>query len=88
MAEHLPYYGHEQGCYNSKIPWGPEPCSGCVSLRRAFSQGQRDEREACIAAITPWLPHSSDCNIRHFEGVCDCECAPIVAAIRAREEKP
>lgn len=45
MAEHLPYYGHEQGCYNSRIPWGPEPCSGCVSLRRAFSEGQRDERE-------------------------------------------
>lgn len=45
MAEHLPYYGHEQGCYNSKIPWGPEPCPGCVALRRAFSRGQRDERE-------------------------------------------
>ena len=51
MAEHLPYYGHEQGCYNSKIPWGPEPCSGCVSLRRAFSQGQRDERERIVTYL-------------------------------------
>ena len=61
MAEHLPYYGHEQGCYNSKIPWGPEPCSGCVSLRRAFSQGQRDEREACIAAVSAPTLHDDAC---------------------------
>lgn len=46
MAEHLPYYGHEQGCHNGRIPWGPELCPGCVALRRAFSQGQRDERAA------------------------------------------
>jgi hypothetical protein len=57
-----------------------------AALVEAYERGQRDEREACIAAVTPWLPHSSDCNIRHYEGVCDCECAPIVAAIRARGE--
>jgi hypothetical protein len=51
MAEHLPYYGHEQGCYNSKIPWGPEPCPGCVALRRAFSQGQRDERKRVVLIV-------------------------------------
>lgn len=78
MAEHLPYYGHEQGCYNSKIPWGPEPCSGCVSLRRAFSQGQRDERERIRTGVTglPWEVAISfgpiDCDYSCEEGPCGC----------------
>jgi len=89
MAEHLPYYGHEQGCYNSKIPWGPEPCSGCVSLRRAFSQGQRDEREACIAVVEAAKYHHFPAIDRDdydtaWDYVQDC----LVAVLRAREEKP
>ena len=88
MAEHLPYYGHEQGCYNSKIPWGPEPCSGCVSLRRAFSQGQRDEREACIAAVEgcKWADFGIDPTDYDMDG--DYWRDQAAAAIRAREEKP
>ena len=62
MAEHLPYYGHEQGCYNSKIPWGPEPCSGCVSLRRAFSQGQRDEHAKWSALIKDRIRDLQSCT--------------------------
>ena len=78
MAEHLPYYGHEQGCYNSKIPWGPEPCSGCVSLRRAFSQGQRDEREACIALVETVAQSGADIDYVEIDSV--------IAAIRARSD--
>ena len=37
--------------------------------------------QAARDAVVPWLPHSADCNIRHYEGVCDCECAPMLAAI-------
>lgn len=45
--------------------------------------------DAARAAVVPWLPHAANCNVRHYEGVCDCECAPILAAIDAlRDHAP
>ena len=84
MAEHLPYYGHEQGCYNSRIPWGPEPCSGCVSLRRAFSQGQRDEREACALVVEENAAAHAEVELPTYAEVLRA----VASQIRAREEKP
>ena len=79
MAEHLPYYGHEQGCHNGRIPWGPELCPGCVALRRAFSQGQRDEREAAAQRVAALPCDSYEITVSR---------QTVIAAIRAREEKP
>lgn len=76
MAEHLPYYGHEQGCYNSKIPWGPEPCSGCVSLRRAFSQGQRDALAAAVQRVEAYVA-----EIMSVPGL-DADVYDFIAAIK------
>ena len=51
------------------------------AMRRGYEQGQRDEREACIAAVEA-LPDWKFCD-----AVCGTE-QSVIAAIRAREEKP
>ena len=50
-----------------------------ASYAQAVAEGQRDEREACIAEIHDWCQD----NPR----LCG-ECGDAIAAIRAREEKP
>ena len=84
---------HDDLCPSNDGSPGPVDCDFCERLYSAdargytrgwsagYEQGQRDEREACIAAVEA-LPDWKFCD-----AVCGTE-QSVIAAIRAREEKP
>lgn len=59
-----------------------------MKQRKSYEQGQRDEREACIAAVEgcKWADFGIDPTDYDMDG--DYWRDQAAAAIRAREEKP
>ena len=86
---------HDDLCPSNDGSPGPVDCDFCERLYSAdargytrgwsagYEQGQRDEREACIAAVEAHIR----ADLTEQEMFCGRK-SDLIAALRAREEKP